>query len=77
MPIPDFIPVIGLLDDVILVPLLTAIVVKMIPQEVFKECRQEAETLWQDGKPKRWYYSLPIILIWLLIICLIVKAICL
>jgi uncharacterized membrane protein YkvA (DUF1232 family) len=50
--IPDFIPVIGLLDDIILLPVLIAIVIKLIPPEVFAECRKEAEGLWTDRKPK-------------------------
>ena len=73
--IPDFIPVIGLLDDLILLPGLVAIVIKLIPNEVFEECRKEAADLWSDGKPKKWYYALPILLIWLLIIFIVIKAI--
>ena len=46
-----------------------------IPADVFAECRNEAEGLWADGKPKKWYYALPIIFIWLLILFFIVKAI--
>ena len=73
--IPDFIPVVGLLDDVILLPGLIALIVKLIPPDVFAECRVEAANLWQDGKPKKWYYALPIIIIWLLFIFIIVKII--
>jgi uncharacterized membrane protein YkvA (DUF1232 family) len=73
--IPDFIPVIGLLDDVILLPGLIALTVKLIPADTFAQCRVQAQSLWSDGKPKRWYYALPIILVWLLIVFLIVKAI--
>ena len=73
--IPDFIPILGLLDDIILLPLLIAVVIKLLPADVFEECKKEAANLWKDGKPKKWYYALPIILIWLLIIFLIVKAI--
>ena len=73
--IPDFIPVLGLLDDIILLPALIMLMIKIIPPDVFEECRKEAEGLWANGKPKKWYYALPIIFIWLLIIFLIVKAI--
>ena len=72
--IPDFIPLIGLLDDVILLSMLIALAMKLIPNEVFEECRKEANGLWLNGKPKRWYYALPIVMIWLLLIFL-VKAI--
>ncbi len=73
--IPDFIPVLGLLDDIILLPALIALTLNMIPPEVFAECQKEAEGMWASGKPKKWYYALPIVLIWLLVIWLIVQAI--
>ena len=73
--IPDFIPVIGFLDDVLILPGLVVLIVKLIPGDVFEECRKEAAGLWKDGKPKKWYFALPIILIWLLVLFLIVKAI--
>lgn len=73
--IPDFIPVLGYLDDVILLPLLVALTVKLIPENVFAECRKQSESLWQDGKPKKWYYAMPIVVIWIIALYLIVKAI--
>lgn len=73
--IPDFIPVIGLLDDIIILPGLVALTIKYIPPDVFAECRKEAEGLWDDGKPKKWYYALPIAFIWLLLIGIVVIAI--
>lgn len=73
--IPDFIPVLGYLDDVLLLPALIVLTVKLIPHDVWLRCREEAKTLWQNGKPKKWYYALPIVAIWLLIVWVIVKAI--
>ena len=73
--IPDFIPVLGYLDDVILLPMLVALTVKFIPSEVLEKKRRHAEGMWQDGKPTKWYYAIPIVIIWILIIMLIIKAI--
>ena len=72
--VPDFIPVLGYLDDLLILPALVALTVKLIPKDVFERYRQEAEGMWKDGKPKKWYYSVPIILLWVLIIWMIVKA---
>lgn len=71
--IPDFIPVLGLLDDVILLPVLVTATIKLIPKHILDICRIEAEGLWSGGKPKKWYYAFPIIIIWALIIYFIVR----
>lgn len=73
--IPDFIPVIGYLDDIILLPLLISITIKLIPKSVWERCLKEAEDMWKDGKPKKWYYAIPIVAIWLLVIFIVVKII--
>lgn len=73
--IPDFIPVIGYLDDIIILPLLIALIIKIIPKDVWEKCKAQSAEMWKDGKPKKWYFAIPVIVIWLLIIYLIVKAI--
>ena len=73
--IPDFIPVLGYLDDVILLPTLIVITVKLIPAPVLERCRAQSEEMWKDGKPKKWVYAIPIVLIWQVIIALLLKAI--
>lgn len=73
--VPDFIPVLGYLDDVILLPLLAAFTIKFIPSDVLEKNRKKAEGIWQDGKPQKWYCAIPIVLIWVLILALLLKAI--
>lgn len=72
--IPDFIPILGYLDDVIILPALIALTVKLIPKSVFAECRAQSEGIWQDGKPKKWYYAIPFVLLWVAVIALIIIA---
>ena len=73
--IPDFIPVLGYLDDVILLPALIALTVRCIPRETFAAYREQAQGMWADGKPKRWYYALPVVVFWLVILWLILRAV--
>ena len=73
--IPDFIPVFGYLDDVILLPMLVALTVKFVPKDVLEKNRKRAEGMWKEGQPKKWYYAIPIILVWVLIIALLLKAV--
>ena len=73
--IPDFIPVLGYIDDVILLPTLVAITVKLIPKDVWVRCQAESVNMWENGKPKKWYFAIPIVMMWLLVIWLMVKAI--
>jgi len=72
--VPDFVPVLGYLDDLLILPALVALTVKLIPKDIFERYRQEAEGMWKDGKPKKWYYAVPIVFLWVLIIWMIVKA---
>ena len=74
--IPDFIPVLGYLDDLILLPLLIALTVKFIPNDILERSRKQAEGMWQNGKPEKWYYAIPFVLVWVVIIALVINAIC-
>ena len=67
--IPDFIPVIGYLDDLLIVPLGVILVSKLIPEDVMISSRQKAENAIAEGKdkPKSWVGVAVIIAIWLLL----------
>ncbi|MEV5114727.1 YkvA family protein [Peribacillus frigoritolerans] len=66
--IPDFIPILGYLDDVILVPIGIMIALKMIPKSVLTDCEVKAEEMMKKGKPKNWIVGSLIVMIWVLII---------
>ena len=72
--VPDFIPILGYLDDIIILPLLIAATIKLIPNDILEKWRSESSQLMESGNPKKWYFAVPIILIWVIIILLIVKA---
>lgn len=72
--IPDFIPILGYLDDVILLPVLIALTISFIPKETFEKYKKEAEFMWQSGKPKKWYYGIPVIVIWMLILWFVIRC---
>ncbi|MGA9397626.1 MAG: YkvA family protein [Anaerolineaceae bacterium] len=71
--IPDFIPVIGYLDDLIIVPLGIALALKMIPPQVLSDARNRVDELLQQGKPVIRGGAVIIIAIWLTV----VGAVCL
>jgi uncharacterized membrane protein YkvA (DUF1232 family) len=59
--IPDFIPVLGLLDEVILLPIGVWIVVGMIPPDVMEAARARA----REGKlPANWIAGVIVLLLW-------------
>jgi uncharacterized membrane protein YkvA (DUF1232 family) len=65
--IPDFIPVLGYLDDLLLIPLGIVIALKLIPPNVLAECRARAKELEASGKPVSRTAAVVIISIWLLL----------
>lgn len=73
--IPDFIPVLGYLDDLILVPLGITLALKMIPQHVIAECKEKAEEMRKNGKPKNWVTGAIFIILWILLALWIGKGV--
>ena len=68
--IPDFIPILGYLDDVILVPLGVLFALKMMPESVILDCRVKAEELMKKGNPKNWFVGGIIVLVWISLLIL-------
>ncbi|PYI55603.1 YkvA family protein [Paenibacillus flagellatus] len=66
--IPDFIPVLGYLDDVILIPLGVALALNMLPEAVIRDCTRKAEERLQPGKPKNWIAGSLIIFVWIAVL---------
>ena len=65
--IPDFIPVIGYLDDLILVPLGIALALRLIPAHVLLESRKKADEwlLRNEARPRNYVAAAVIVGIWL------------
>ena len=63
--IPDFIPVLGLLDDLVLIPLGVVLVRWMVPAVVMEECRVRAASAFETGKPVNWTAAVVIVTLWI------------
>jgi uncharacterized membrane protein YkvA (DUF1232 family) len=75
--IPDFIPVIGYLDDIILVPIGIFIAIRLIPKQVLKECRERAGKeidagRW-GGKKTNWIMACVIVVVWIAVLAVLVR----
>lgn len=68
--IPDFVPVLGYLDDLILIPMGIALAIKLIPHSVLAECRARANETIQNGKPVSRVAGAVIIVVWLVVVAL-------
>ncbi|MCR5883464.1 DUF1232 domain-containing protein [Rhizobacter sp. J219] len=69
--IPDFIPVLGQLDDLVIVPLGIALVVRLTPRPLWEGLLREAEAS-RDKLPRLWWGALLIVLLWLVLLGLFV-----
>lgn len=72
--IPDFIPVLGYLDDLIIIPALITLSLKLIPAGIMAECREKAQHEPLQLK-KNWFFAAVFILIWLVLLSAIIWAV--
>lgn len=70
--IPDFIPVLGYLDDLILLPLGIMLAIKLIPQEILDQSREQARFRLSSQKPKNWVVGTLILLVWVILLFAII-----
>ena len=63
--IPDPIPILGYLDDLIIVPIGVWLALKMIPKGIMAECREKARLEVQRGRPTNWLAAAIVISIWI------------
>jgi len=68
--IPDFVPVLGYLDDLILIPIGIALAIKLVPPQVLAECRARAQETIQNGKTVSRVAGAVIVVIWLVLAAL-------
>lgn len=65
--IPDFIPILGYFDDVLIVPVGIYLALKMLPKSVIQDCTKLAEEQLLSDKPRNWYAAAIILMIWIAI----------
>jgi len=70
--IPDFIPVLGYLDDLLIVPIGIVLALKMIPAQVMIDARQQADDLLRQGEPVSRLGFFIVITIWLIILAAVI-----
>ena len=68
--IPDFVPVLGYLDDLVLIPMGIALAIKLVPHQVLAECRARAQQTIQNGKPVSRVAGAVIAVIWVVLAAL-------
>jgi uncharacterized membrane protein YkvA (DUF1232 family) len=73
--IPDPIPVLGYLDDMVLIPLGVALALRMIPPGIMAEARLRAQAAARERKPTNWVVAVLIVAIWLLLAVVAVRLV--
>jgi uncharacterized membrane protein YkvA (DUF1232 family) len=63
--IPDFVPILGLLDDLVIIPLLISLTLALTPKDLIEDIRQSIDV--NQKLHKKWYFVIPFVIIYLLI----------
>jgi uncharacterized membrane protein YkvA (DUF1232 family) len=63
--IPDFVPILGYLDDLVLIPIGIGLAIKIIPPVILAECRARAQKVVLNGRPVSRVAGAVIVVIWL------------
>lgn len=72
--IPDFIPLLGRADDVIILPFLAWLSFKLVPDDIMNECMRQAENMQGGSFKQKMRYAIPVICVWLVILLRCAKA---
>ncbi len=65
--IPDFVPVLGAVDDVVVMPFLLWLAVKLMPEDIMAECTEQAKEEMQDVQKKK-RHMIPVLMVWVLLL---------
>ena len=65
--IPDFVPVLGAVDDMIIMPFLLWLAIKLMPEDIMAECEAQAKEEWNNSEKKK-RYMIPVLAVWALLL---------
>ena len=66
--VPDFIPVLGAVDDVLVLPFLLWLSVKLMPEDILNECKQQAMDIDHADRKTKKRYMIPVLAVWALLL---------